>query len=93
MRVAKLFLRHHLKKIICLCGFLFLSFSAQSEIIYELDFSTASGDVKNWFQALKWEFREKAAEILRFEDGKLVIEPTRDELGVVMREFNKEEFF
>ena len=92
MRITIFLFRYHYKKIIYLCGFLFLTFSAQAETIYELDFSTASGDVKNWFEAIKWEFREKAVEILRFEDGKLVIEPTRDELGVVMREFDKKDY-
>ena len=92
MRITIFLFRYHYKKIIYLCGFLFLTFSAQAETIYELDFSTASGDVKNWFEAVKWEFREKAVEILRFEDGKLVIEPTRDELGVVMREFDKKDY-
>ena len=92
MKITIFLLRHNYKKIIYLCGFLFLTFSAQAETIYELDFSTASGDVKNWFEAVKWEFREKAVEMLRFEDGKLVIEPTRDELGVVMREFDKKDY-
>ena len=92
MRTTIFLFRYHYKKIIYLCGFLFLTFSAQAETIYELDFSTASGDVKNWFEAVKWKFREKAVEILRFEDGKLVIEPTRDELGVVMREFDKKDY-
>jgi len=92
VRITIFLFRYDYKKIICLCGFLFLTFFAQAETIYELDFSTASGDVKNWFEALKWEFREKAVEILRFEEGKLVIEPTRDELGVVMREFDKKDY-
>ena len=92
MWIAIFLLKQHCKKTICLCGFLFLSFSTQAETIYELDFSSASGDVKKWFEALKWELREKATEILRFEDGKLVIEPTKDELGVVMREFDKKDY-
>ena len=71
--------RGHYKKIITLCGFLLLTFSAGAETIYELDFSTASGIVQNWFEKIKGEFREDITEMnLRFEEGKLVIEPTRD---------------
>ena len=76
-----------------MCGFLLITFSTQAENIYELDFTTAKGDVKDWFKKINWEFREDVEEMnLRFEDGKLVIEPIRDELGVMMREFNKKNY-
>ena len=92
MGIEKKF-RGHYKKIITLCGFLLLTFSAGAETIYELDFSTASGNVQNWFEKIKWEFREDVTDMnLRFEDGKLVIEPTEDVLGVLMREFEKKDY-
>jgi len=92
MGIEKKF-RGHYKKIITLCGFLLLTFSAGAETIYELDFSNASGNVKNWFETVKWEFREDITDMnLRFEDGKLVIEPTRDELGVMMLEFDEKDY-
>ena len=92
MGIEKKF-RGHYKKIITLCGFLLLTFSAGAETIYELDFSTASGNVQNWFEKIKWEFREDITEMnLRFEEGKLVIEPTRDELGVMMLEFDEKDY-
>tara|TARA_B100000953_G_scaffold135778_1_gene112279 strand:+ start:681 stop:1412 length:732 start_codon:yes stop_codon:yes gene_type:complete len=85
--------RFQYKKIFALCGFLFITSSTQAENIYELDFSTATGDVRAWFEALNWEFREDVAEMnLRFEDSKLVIEPTTDELGVLMRDFDKKDY-
>jgi hypothetical protein len=66
---------------------------AQAENIYELDFSSATGDVRGWFETINWELREDIEEMnLRFEDGKLVIEPTSDELGVLMREFDKKDY-
>ena len=79
--------------IIAFCSLLLISFSVNAESIYELDFSTASGNVQDWFEEINWEFRKDVAEMnLRFEDGKLVIEPTKDELGVMMREFDKEDY-
>ena len=81
------------KTIITLCGILLLTFSARAETIYELDFTTASGNVKNWFETIKWELREDIIDMnLRFEDGKLVIEPTRDELGVMMLDFDEKDY-
>ena len=46
------------KKLFYLCGFLLISISAHAENIYELDFTNATGDVKNWFEANNWELRE-----------------------------------
>ena len=92
MGIEKKF-RGHYKKIITLCGFLLLTFSAGAETIYELDFSNASGNVQNWFEKIKWEFREDVTDMnLRFEEGKLVIEPTRDELGVMLLEFDEKDY-
>ena len=92
MGIEKKF-RGHYKKIIFLCGLLLLTFSAGAETIYELDFSNASGNVQNWFEKIKWELRRDVADMnLRFEDGKLVIEPTEDEFGVLIREFEKKEY-
>ena len=92
MGIEKKF-RGHYKKIIILWGFLLLTFSAGAETIYELDFSTASGNVQNWFEKIKWELRRDVADMnLRFEDGKLVIEPTEEEFGVLIREFEKKEY-
>lgn len=44
---------------LALCGFMLITFSAQAETIYELDFSEASGSVKSWFETINWEFRKK----------------------------------
>ena len=72
---------------------MFISFSVHAETIYELDFTSASGNVKEWFEKINWEFREDIDDMnLRFEDGKLVVEPTKDELGVMMREFDKRNY-
>ena len=81
------------KKLFALCGLLLITSFAQAENIYELDFSSATGDVRGWFETINWELREDIEEMnLRFEDGKLVIEPTSDELGVLMREFDKKDY-
>lgn len=81
------------KTIIALCGFLIISFSVKAETIYEMDFTSASGNVKEWFENINWKFREDIDDMnLRFKDGKLVIEPTKDDLGVMMREFEKNNY-
>jgi len=81
------------KIITALLCLLFLSFSIYAETIYELDFSSASGNVKEWFYNKNWEFHEDIhAMNLRFNKGKLVIEPTKDEIGVIIREFEKKDF-
>jgi hypothetical protein len=76
---------------------LFFIFSAyisvNAETVYELNFKDASGDVLTWFKKNRWESGQDIAEMnLRFEDGKLVIEPTSAKLGVLMREFDEKEY-
>ena len=81
------------KKLIFLSLFLLFTFFTEAKNIYVLDFVNASGNVKNWFERIKWEFRENINNMnLRFEDGKLVIEPTRDELGIMMLEFDEKDY-
>ena len=93
MGIAKNFRGQYFKKIMTLCWFLLLTFSAGAEKSYELDFTNATGNVKNWFETIKWELREDIIDMnLRFEDGKLVIEPTRDELGVMMLDFDEKDY-
>ena len=88
-----LFKRFQFNKLFALFGFLLITYSIKAETIYELDFRSATGDVKDWFEKIKWEFREDLDEMnLRFEEGKLVIEPTSDKLGVLMRDFEKKEY-
>ena len=81
------------KTITALFCFLFFSFSIQAETIYELDFSSASGNVKEWLYNKNWEFHEDINDMnLRFENGSLVIESTKDKVGVMMREFQKKDY-
>ena len=81
------------KTIPALFCFLFFSFSIKAETIYEMDFSSASGNVKEWFYNKNWEFHEDINDMnLRFEKGSLVIEPTKDQVGVMMREFEKKDY-
>ena len=59
--------------------FYIISYTAQAETVFELDFRTASGNVIDWFKKNNWESRKDISEMnLRFEDSKLVIEPTSD---------------
>ena len=46
------------KIITALCCILFFSFSIHAETIYELDFTSATGDVKEWFYNKNWVFHE-----------------------------------
>ena len=76
-----------------MCCFLFFSFPIKAETIYEMDFSSASGNVKEWFYNQNWEFHEDINDMnLRFENGSLVIEATKDEIGVINREFEKKDY-
>ena len=73
------------KTITALLCFLFFSFSIKAETIYEMDFSSASGNVKEWFYNQNWKFHEDINDMnLRFEKGSLVIEPTKDQIGVML---------
>jgi len=73
--------------------FYLIPYSSLAETVFELDFTKASGDVINWFEKKGWEPRKDISEMnLRFENGKLVIEPTSDKLGVLMREFDEKEY-
>ena len=81
------------KIITALCFFLILSFSIHAETIYELDFTSATGDVKEWFYNKNWVFHEDINDMnIRFDMGRLVIEPTNDEVGVMMHEFEKKDY-
>jgi len=65
----------------------------KADTVYELDFSKASGNVISWFEKINWEYRKDIVDMnLRFEEGKLVIEPTKDKLGVLMREFEEKDY-
>jgi len=67
---------------------LFIGLSIQAGTLYQLDFSQASGDPESWFKTKGWKFEENVDDMnLRFEEGKLVIEPDNDDLGVIAKEF------
>lgn len=71
--------------------FSFLAVNVRAEIVYELDFSTAEGDAKAWFEEQGWEYRKDADDMnTRFEDGRFIIEPDDDDLGVIATQFTKE---
>lgn len=65
----------------------------QAEVLFELDFSKANGNVETWFKQQKWEFKESMEDMNpRFENGTLIIEPKDDDLGVISTEFEKDKF-
>ena len=75
------------------CVFFCFPLTSSADTVFELDFTRASGNVINWFEKNDWEHRKDIDKMnLRFEDGKLVIEPTGDQLGVLMREFQEKEY-
>ena len=93
MRGISLSVINKCKIITTLFCFLFLSFSIHAETIYELDFTSATGNVKEWFYDKSWEFHEDINDMnIRFDMGRLVIEPTKDEVGVMMHEFEKKDY-
>ena len=93
MEIFILLMRFKYQKFLALFAMVLVSFSTQAENIYELDFSNASGDVKGWFEKINWVFQKDIEEMnLRFEGGKLVFEPTKDALGVMMRDFDPKDY-
>ena len=81
------------KIITALFCYLFFTFSIHAETIYELDFTSATGNVKEWFYKKNWEFHEDINDMnIRFDMGRLVIEPTKDEVGVMTHEFEMKDY-
>lgn len=53
---------------------------AKAESPFTIDFSDASGDVKSWFKRHGWSIKGNINNMqARFENGKLVLEPTADD--------------
>ena len=62
-------------------------------VVFEMDFTSASGDVEDWFNKKDWKFKEDMKDMnLRFENGSLVIEPDNDDLGAIVKQFDEGEF-
>jgi hypothetical protein len=69
---------------------LFFSINLYAGVPYKVDFSSASGDVEDWFEKIGWEFKEDMEDMQpRFENGSLIIEPDDDDLGVIAYQFPK----
>jgi len=69
---------------------LFICANLYAGVPYKVDFSSASGDVEDWFKKIGWEFKEDMDDMQpRFENGSLVIEPDDDDLGVISFQFPK----
>ena len=65
-----------------------IGLTLQAGTLFQLDFTKAKGDPKNWFQSKGWEFKEDVDEMnLRFENGQLIVEPVDADLGVIAKEF------
>ena len=93
MRGIKFLVFKKCKLLTVLLCFLFFSFSLHAETIYELDFTSATGNVKEWFLNKNWKLHEDINDMnIRFDMGRLVIEPTKDEVGVMMHEFEKKDY-
>jgi len=93
MDSSKFFFDSKLINSIFFIFFYLSSYIVHAETVFNLDFADASGDVIEWFNKKKWESRKDISEMnLRFENGRLVIEPTSDKLGVLMREFDEKEY-
>jgi hypothetical protein len=72
---------------------LFVGTALNAEVLYQLDFQTASGNVEKWFEKKGWEFKENIEDMNpRFENGSLVIEPDDDDLGAIVVQFKEKDF-
>jgi len=64
----------------------------QAEVLYELDFSKASGDVKTWFKDRGWSFHHKIHKMNpRFDNGMLVLEARNSDSGAIIYKFPKKD--
>jgi hypothetical protein len=62
--------------------------AGEAGILYELDFSAASGPVKPWLESRGWKPLGKIMKMNpRFENGNLVLESTKSHSGAFMLEF------
>ncbi len=94
----KLIFEKHImqKQVIYFLLTLLLTFSftdIQADVLFELDFSNAKGDVENWFEDRGWEIKGDLSDIKpRFESGRLILEPIDDDTVLIGRQFNKKEY-
>ncbi|MCP4296681.1 MAG: hypothetical protein GY786_13840, partial [Proteobacteria bacterium] len=72
------------KKILSVWMLLLFGFSLQAGTLFQLDFSDAKGSPDEWFESRGWKFEKDVNEMnLRFEEGKFIIEPKDDDLGLI----------
>ena len=78
------------KGLLLLFALLLASATAFADVVFELDFASADGDVEDWFEERGWEFKEDMDDMNpRFENGSLVVEPDDDDLGAIVKQFDK----
>ena len=66
---------------------------SSAEVVFRLDFASASGSAEEWFSKRGWEFKEDMEEMNpRFENGSLVIEPDDDDLGAIVVQFKEGDY-
>lgn len=83
------------KKIVGLwvCLLILYGPSVYSDTLFKLDFSSAAGDVEDWFEKQGWEFKEDMEDMKpRFEQGAFVVEPGDDDLGVISLQLKKGDY-
>jgi len=75
-------------------GILLLSTSnAKAESPFTIDFSNASGDVESWFKRHGWSIKGNIDNMqARFENGRLVLEPTSDDYVLFGKKLGKGQY-
>ncbi|MDH3981777.1 MAG: hypothetical protein OES84_02625 [Kiritimatiellaceae bacterium] len=82
-----------IKPVMLLITLLLLTRGTQAEVVYQLDFAQAKGDVKTWFESRGWKIQGKILKMKpRFENGTLVLETMKSHSGAFIYQFNKDQF-
>lgn len=80
-------------KVLLLSTVLFIGATLNAEVLYQLNFQAASGDVEKWFEKKGWEFKEDIDDMNpRFENESLIIEPDDDDLGAIVVQFREKDY-
>ncbi|VGO20288.1 hypothetical protein [Pontiella sulfatireligans] len=82
-----------IKPAVVLSALLLSGSAVFSAVVYELDFSTAKGDVKGWFNEQGWKNQGKILKMNpRFENGTQVLEAMGSDSGALIYEFEPSVF-
>lgn len=79
--------------IVLILLFFLVSLKISAEVLFEVNFSNAHGNVEAWLNEHGWKIKGSIGDMnTRFENGSLILEPTDDDSVLISRELNRSEF-